>query len=453
MGKKRFWIFTSDHSALPLAIRLQEEGNDVVLTMIRPEEREGKWQPAKDAKEAKSFAERVKYLEKNGKGLVKKMWAKEAINKIGKNDLVIFDQIWGFGYGEALHRRGIKVFGGSQVGHALETERRKTLALLKKLGFDVPMQKYFGKSSAQKGIEFLQNINDEMIFAFKSDNPKITTAVAYDSNDELIQKMTAEAKDIDSDGYLLQQKVEGIEFAVESWYTKGVPIACWIDLECKKQFNEMSEPQTGCAFSLDFTVPVDHPLRERLNKPFDEFVSQYIGTGFLDVSVIYDHYEDKMWVLECCGSRLAYNAFYGSMALCTEPIGEFFADYLSNKFTKDIGSTLFMPDRYAASLRVFNHECTPDQHINFPKEYRDSIWLWDCFLSGGKLLTVGTPTGESIGIITATGENPEAAFAEIRKLFYKIQMPTKYARDDFDEEDSPGLVLNRFHRMQRLKLL
>ncbi len=449
---KHYYIFTADHSGLPLATRLIEEGNKATMVLIRSEERNGKWENAETPEEKKKNEERVKYLNKNGNGLVEKIWAPEAIKKIRKEDYVIFDQIYGWQYGDALHKRGNKVLGGASVGFTLETERRNTLAMLKKLGMDVPLQKYFGPKSAQKGVEFLKNSKDEMLFVFKSDNPKVQTQVAYDTNEELIQKLEAERKDIDGDGFLLQQKVEGCEFAVETWYSAGVPIFANVDIEAKKKYNEMSECQTGCAFGLTWPITVDHPLRKRVNGPLDKFAAKFIGTGLLDLSVIYDHKEDKMWALEMCGSRLPYNSFYALMALLNIPLGQFFADYLDGKYTSDIGQKLF-EDRFAASLRVFNDDKTPDQRIKIPKENRHNFWLWDCYKKGGELFTTGTDLGESLGIITATGENPEGAFAEIRKLFHKLHMPTKFARDDFDEEDSPGLPLARYHAIKRLKLI
>ena len=452
MSKKNFFIFSADHSGLPLATRLIEEGAQTTLVLLRPEERNGKWEEAKNPEERKKNEERVKYLNKNGNGIVEKIWAPEAMKRIGRKDYVIFDQIYGWQYGDELYRRGNKVLGGSKVGFTLETERRNTLAMLKKLGMDVPFQKYFGPKSVRKGVDFLNNSKDEMLFVFKSDNPKVLTQVAYDTNDELIQKLEAEHKDIDGDGFLLQQKVEGCEFAVETWYSKGVPIFANVDIEAKKKYNEMSDVQTGCAFGITWPIPVDHPLRERVNGPLDKFAVKFIGTGLLDLSVIYDHKEDKMWALEMCGSRLSYNAFYTTMALLKIPLEGFFADYLDGKYTSDIGQKLF-EDRFAASLRVFNDDKTPDQRIKIPKSLRRYFWLWDCYKKGGGLFTTGTDLGESLGIITATGENPEGAFAEIRKLFHKLNMPTKFARDDFDEEDSPGLPLARYHAIKRLKII
>lgn len=449
MPKNNFFIFTADHSGLPLAERLKEEGNNVTLVMIRPEERCGKLEQPKTPEEAKENQKRTKYLEKNGSGIVNKVWASEALYKIKTSDYVIFDQIYGFQYGEQLRKRGVRVLGGSQDGYLLETERRDTLALLKRLGFDVPLQKYFGNNSSKKAIEFLNKAGDDILFVFKSDNPKVVTQVAYDSNDELVQKLTAEGKAIDTDGFLLQQKVEGVEAAVETWLCNGIPILSNIDLEAKKKYNEMSEVQTGCSFQLLWNIAVDHELRKRVNEPLDKLMSRYFKTGLFDVSFIYEPKEDKYWILEMCGSRFAYNAFYSTLALLDIEIGEFFVKYMDGEYKTDISEKVFKPE-FAGSLRIFNDENTPDQQAIVDKEYKECCWLWDVYKKSGQLLTTGY---DSIGIITATGENPESAMAQLRQNYFKLHMPTKWSRDDFDEDDEPGLPLARYHQMKRLNLI
>ncbi len=450
MLKNNFYIFTSDHSGLPLAMQLKNEGNSAILVAIRPEDRNGKRELSKTPEEAKSNEKRVKYLNKNGNGLIDKAWATEVVESIKPTDLVIFDQIYGWQYGERLRQKGVKgIQGGTNNGFILETERRDTLKMLEAMGMNVPQQQYFGNSSSKAGIKFLQAVKDNTLYVFKSDNPKIVTKVADFDNEEIVQKLEAESKDIDGDGFLLQEKVEGIEAACETWYVNGKPILCNIDIEAKKKYNEMSEIQTGCAMDLVFILPVDHPLRERANAPFDKFVGKYFGTGILDLSFIYEPIEDKMYALEVCGNRLAYNAFYTMLSLLQIPVGEFLSKYLRGEFKTDIGEKVFKFDHVAASLRVFNEDKTPDQLVMIPDEYKEHFWLWDVYQKGGKLLTTGD---ESLGIITAEGENPESALAKVRDAFYKLQMPMKWGRDDFDNDDYPSLPLSRYHELKRLRL-
>ena len=448
---KRFWVFSADHSGLPLAVRLKDEGNEVTLVLIRPEEKNGKWKPPADAKEQKKNQDKIKYLNSNGNGLVDKMWAADAMPRIKRTDYVIFDQLYGFQFGEILRKRGCKVLGGSEVGYTLETERDETLKLLKSLGLDTPPQQKFGKGQSQKGIDFLEKAQDAAMYVLKSDNPAVVTQVACDSNDELIQKITAEAKDIDSAPFLLQEKVDGTEFAVETWYSNGIPVIANVDIEQKRKYNESCEVQTGCSYDILWMIPIDHPLRERVNGPFDKYAAKEIGTGLLDLSVIYDHKADKMYCLEVCGSRFAYNAFYAMLSLLTIPVGDFLANFLDGKYRDDVTDSIFMQEpAYSCSLRVFNDDHTPDQMISYPKEDKESLWLWDVHRKGGKLLTTGD---EATGIITAQGENPEGGMAEIRQKWFKYNMSTAWCRDDYDEDDEPCLPLARYHRMQRNNLI
>lgn len=455
MAKKpNLWVWSADHSGLPLAKRFQEEGHGGGLALIRPERRQGKLVVPKNPKEKKDNQERFDYLNKNGNGVIKKVWAEEALRQVTRKDYCIFDQIYGWQYGEALYKRGVPVLGGAKVGYTLETERLQTLNMLKKMGYDIPPYKSFGPGSSKKGIEFLKGVKDNLLYVFKSDNPAVETYVAHENNDELIIKLTAEHKEIDTDGFLLQEKKPGIELAVETWYYKGKPILANVDLEAKKLYNRRDEPQCGCAFNLLWLLPVNHPLRVRLNAPMDPFVKQHIGTGLMDISVIYDPHDDKMWVLECCGARFAYNAFYTLMALCQMPLGEFFIKYLSGEFKGEIGEKVF-GNRFSGSMRMFNHEHSEDQHIHFAEpEYRPHYWLWDYYKKGGDLLTTGGPRGDSIGIVTGTSaENPEGAMANVAEYYDKLYMPKKFGRSDIELDDEINLPLARYHAMKAAKLI
>lgn len=453
MARRHFYVFTYQHSGLPLALRLQGEGNAVTVVLVEPDMAKDRANPPRSRKEAEERKKKVAYLEKNGSGLVRKLWGTEAMRELAradrKNTYVIFDQIHGFRYGELLRRRGFKVFSGSRVGYQLETEREKTLALLQRLGIAVPLRKKFGPGGVDAAVEFLKRAGDRVLFVLKSDNPAVVTTVAHDSNEELVQKLNAERKLIEKDSFILQQKVEGIEAAVETWYCNGSPVFANVDIEAKKKYNEMSEVQTGCAFDLLWVTPLEGKLRMLANGPFDRWAGENIWTGILDLSFIYQPTENKLYALEVCGSRPAYDALYTMLELLSVPVGDFFAGFLDGKFKGDAGGKLFRRE-YAVSLRLFNDESQPDQPVDFRKEDAPHVWLWDVYAKGRRLYTTGD---DSIGIITASGENPESALAKLRELFFKVHCPTKWARDDFDDEDDPNLPLARYHELKRLGLV
>ena len=452
MASKPLYVWTSDHSGLSIASHVIDQGDRATLVLIPPDRKNGKVESPKTPEERKCHAEKINYLNKNGRGIVPKIWADEAMRTIKAGDYAYFDQIYGWQYGDALYKRGSKVLGGTKFGFLLETERRKTLNILKSLGYDMPETKYFGPNSSKAAIDFLKNVKDEMLFCFKSDAPGVVTQVSHDSNEELIKKITAESKAIDADGCMFQQKIEGIEFNVETWYSNGNPILANVDIEIKRKYNEMSEVQTGCVADCVWVIPVDHPLRVRVNGPHDAFAKKYIGTGRLDLSVIYDPHHEKMYPLEVCGDRPGYNQVLTLMEQMSIPIGQFHRDFLDGKYTGDIGSKCFKPG-YGVSLRVFNDCSSKDQRIDFPPELREHYWLWDCHRKGKDLMTTGGEYGESVGVITASGENPESAFAQLRKYYFKLNLTTKWCRDRFDEDDDKNLPLARFHEMERLGLI
>ena len=187
VSKMKFIIFTNEYSGLPLGLRLQEEGHTVLMALIEPQMAEEKYQLPKD-KEAKEKEQKaMEYLKLNGTGLIKREWAKHITNYLCQKDLqdetyIIFDQIYGFKYGELLRKKGYKVWGGTRLGYQLEHEREKTLLLLSRLGINVPRKKEFPTNSADQGIEFLRQIQDRILFAFKSDNIDILTLVAEETN-------------------------------------------------------------------------------------------------------------------------------------------------------------------------------------------------------------------------------------------------------------------------------
>ena len=90
------YVFSADHSGLALATRLQDQGEKVTLVLIHPTRKNGKIETPKTPEETKHVQEKVQYLNKNGNGLVKKMWAPDAMGRIKRGDYCLWDQLYGW---------------------------------------------------------------------------------------------------------------------------------------------------------------------------------------------------------------------------------------------------------------------------------------------------------------------------------------------------------------------
>ncbi|MCX8125558.1 MAG: hypothetical protein N3E40_00235, partial [Dehalococcoidia bacterium] len=237
--------------------------------------------------------------------------------------------------------------------------------------------------------------------------------------------------------------------AVETWYCGGNPVLSVLDLELKKKYNELSDVQTGCSADLIWLIEVDGALRSRFNGPLDEVARYYIRTGLLDVSVIYDSKEDKAWVLECCGSRFAYNCFYTMLTLLDWPVSDFLSSLMCESLTPTSARRMFdQRNVYGASVRVFNDDKAKDVPVIWCQHPLTDFYPWDCRLDNeGCMVTCGD---ESVGILAGKGDTPESALARVKEVYHKLHMPTKWVRADFDEDASPRHLLSRFRELKRL---
>jgi hypothetical protein len=224
-----------------------------------------------------------------------------------------------------------------------------------------------------------------------------------------------------------------------------------MDLEEKRKYNNSSQCQVGCASDLIWTIPLDHKLRETILAPMDVLACK-AGLSRIDLSVIHVPKEDKIYPLEMCGDRFGYNAIYTLLETLNVPVGEFLMDWMDGRYKQDMSEELFSGD-FGASVRVMNDNCAPDVPIDFPKEDKDHYWMWDFYKKSGKLLTVGGSAGESPGIITGSGGNPEGAFAQVREYYRRFHMSTAWLNDYFQSDDDSGAVLYRYHAMKQVNLL
>lgn len=449
----KFIVFTYDFSGIPLALRLKEEGNSVVLAAIEPEMATDKFEKPRNSKERKEYQDKLDELDLIGKGMITKARAKDVVKRIvdenAKDVYCIFDHIYGFKYSEYLRKKGFKVWGATEVGYNLEKNREETLKLFKENGIDIPKQFDFGKGQADNAIELLQEEGNPL-FAFKSDNPSVKTKVAEENNDELVDYINCLKDQINKEPFVLQEKKVGVEAIVETWYCKGEPILCDVDIELKKKYNEDSPVQEGCAAGMTFNVPLDSKIREISNKLLDEYAKKNIPTGILDLDFIYDQNEQKIYGLEVCGNRFGYNQFFELLTILSIPFGDFISSVIDEKFEGDIG---YLFNGFGVSLSIHNDSATDPSSGDTPVciEDMENTWLWSVYQEGSNLFTI--EGCDWIGSITDCGENPEGAFAKLRERYEKFNFSSKWARDDYDKTYHPNLLIPRYRALKNLKLI
>lgn len=203
-----------------LALRLQDEGCETKLFVDHPEQGQ-----CLDG-----------FIEKTNN------W-KEELSWVGKDGLIVFDDI---GYGEIqddLRKQGYRVFGGSAGGDRLEKDRKFAQDLLAELGMStVPI---FNFDTPAQAREFV--IKNPKAWVVKQNTHQ--SALNYvgtlpDGRDTLSILEIYEKNGITN--ITLQEKIEGVEISINRYFN-GTD---WVGpsemtIEHKSLFNENIGPKTG----------------------------------------------------------------------------------------------------------------------------------------------------------------------------------------------------------------
>lgn len=255
-----------------IARRLCEEGCEVKLFVDHPEQQEC----------LGGFVEKTND------------WKKE-LSWVGKDGLIIFDDV---GYGEEqdrLRKEDYRVVGGCAVGDRLEKERGYGDAILRQCGMEtVPI---FDFSDPGEAIDFIKK--NPKCFVVKQNNHQSAlnyVGVLDDGRDVL--NVLELYKKVGIKNVTLQEKIEGVEIGIARYfngYDWVGPIE--MNVEHKSLFNGNIGPKTGEMGTLMwYDSDEENKLFQNTLAKFKAYLSSIDFRGDVDVSVFVDG--DKIFPIE-----------------------------------------------------------------------------------------------------------------------------------------------------------
>ncbi len=227
----KFVIFSEFGELLDLAMKLQDEDNEVVFHV-----------PVKD-------------YETIGEGIVKK--DKEWWRYIGQGYIWCFD---GNAYGDLqdwLREKGEKVFGGTKQTDELENDRQLGQKLFKAAGFIQPQSENF--IDIDKAIGFiLNNADKKFILKQNGDAPKsINHLGKFNGSEDMLFHLEGLKKkwneaEFGKVNFDLMEVVEGLEIAASAWFNgkdwmrnKRGKVVGFLNFEEKKEANGQTGETCG----------------------------------------------------------------------------------------------------------------------------------------------------------------------------------------------------------------
>jgi hypothetical protein len=264
-----------DGCLLPWALRLREEGHEVVLVNVRGD------------------SLRV------GEGIVE---TRKLIDVLREPEGYIW--IWDFvnpehgAIADWLRSRGIKVFGAGLWNAVLEEERGEAEEFAKSVGLNVPRTLYF--ESPSDALEYVREEGGRWVWKPEGWSPTWATYVARDEED-----MVTFLRDLAPSGPgILQRYVEGVALSTTFWFDGDRILRPIIGMVEDKRFQP--GVNIGSAISWVWAYEDDDHIWDALNLEAVEDALGYFGMppGEYDINCQYDG--ERFWFLEW-GPRLGWD--------------------------------------------------------------------------------------------------------------------------------------------------
>ncbi|MDI6778071.1 MAG: hypothetical protein QMD77_02665 [Patescibacteria group bacterium] len=221
---------------------------------------------------------------------------KEELNWVGKDGLIIFDDV---GYGKIqddLRRDGYQVMGGSEGGDKLEKERAYAQKIMAACGIKtIPTHDF---SSLGSAINFIKKNRDAWVVKQNKHASALTYVGTMKDGSDALEVLESYEAYTDIESISLQKKVEGIEIAAARFFNGNDwvgPIE--MNLEHKRLCDGDIGPLTGEMGTVTWYEENDENrlFRETLAK-LKPYLQKINFKGDVDINCIVD--EKKAYPLE-----------------------------------------------------------------------------------------------------------------------------------------------------------
>jgi len=421
----RFVIATSHFAGLGFALRLIDEGHEVVLAYRGIDDRRA-----------------VGCYDLVGNGLVGKLPLRDAMHDRHRyrNAYWIWDENHSVDENELLRREGFRVLGGGRYANTMEHDRAACLEFVARYGLQPPPSTPFDDPA--DAIRFL-DAHPDAAYVYKPDRGEShetwlpQSEAPEEANLELRQHLHSIRN---RSSFVLQERKDGIETNVEVWFVEGQPRFAFMTLESKRKLAGDLGDLVGCAFDFAFVIPLEsRAVCESIGRLFPAYAEMRY-TGFGDANFIAAR--DGIWFFEKC-ERFGYNAHPNLLwNLNRDPLGDTFASLIDGTFMAN-----FSPGFGAACTMYMDHRA-PGKVIQFPEPIARDLYLYDVYRDNDLLLTAGYY--DDVLIATAFGYTIPTAWEAALAKARSVKFPGRSFRIDGGGTDFPSSPLRRYEALEAM---
>jgi len=448
----KYIFITYNGLSLPVAYKLQQEGNEVVVGQIEDIKEYVMEEEVKKATESDFNRDRRMRLFRN---MVKMQPAAKVIEtlKLVKNPkeyFVFFEENNLYRWADKVKDLGVEGNFPTREDYLFEVDREYAKQFVKQhyTKLYTPDVKEFNKVS--DAIEFLKETNEIWVLKGRHDHAKTYVPSMNDvglAKGQIIEMLNNFPQEYERMGFILELYIPSIiEMTPEKMYYDGIPIVTTMNFENKNFGSGNISIQTGCAADLVFPTDMEDKINKICFPPIvDEMAKQHKGLFIWDASILINKRDGKMYFGEFCSNRPGYNSLFTELAQAGS-VTNFFEKIVRKESPFSIGSV-------ATSVRIFNLNRDEDtQHVadNITVDYLSDIekdlWLWDVRKNQrGKLVTVGFDW--NLAVITGAGKSIDEAVGKMYRNVDGFAFVGSYYRskNDYLSLSYPTSIINRLN--------
>jgi phosphoribosylamine-glycine ligase len=432
----RFIIASSDYAGLGFAIRLGQEGHEIILAT----------HPDPDVLADPEICARYGRV---GDGLVTKTPLSNllASRKDFRDAYWIWDLNHSVDENETLRTEGFRVLGGGRHAFTMEHDRKACLEFAAHYGLNAPPSERFDDPA--KAIDFCK-LHPDTAYVYKPDTGDNFETFLPESEDpgdanqemQIHLRSLLEAQALTS-AFLLQERKDGVETNVEVWFQQGEPIFAFMGLECKRRHVLDLGELTGCALDYVFTIPIGcRAVSASIEKLAPAYRTMKY-TGFADANYIAS--KDGVWFLEKC-ERFGYNAHPNLFwNLGRTGVGETLASLVDGHLEPNFA------EGFGASVTMSTKETSPPgKPIQFPPKLQNDLYFYDVYRRDGLYLTAGYDRSGDVLLVMGYGYTMPTAWEAVMKKAAEVRFPYRYYRTDGDQTNYPSSPIRRYEALKAM---
>lgn len=448
----KYVFITYNGLSLPIAYRLQQEGNEVLVGQI--ENIKDYVMEEEEDRATETEFNRVRRM-RLFKNMVKLQSADKIVEilKTAKNPqeyFVFFEENNLYRWADKI--RDLDCHGNfpTKEDYMFEVDRDFAKEFVKQHYQKLYTPEVREFSTVSEGINFLSEANEIWVLKGKHDHAKTYVPTINDvvlARGQLIEMLNNFPQEYERLGFILELFIPNIiEMTPEKIYYDGVPIVTTMNFENKSFGSGNISIQTGCAEDLIFPTEMDDKINKICFPPIvDEMAKQHKGLFIWDASILINKRDGKMYFGEFCSNRPGYNSIFTEIAQ-TSSATNFFEKIIKRESPFTMGTV-------GTSVRIFNlnkdennQRVAADIAIDYRNEIEKDLWLWDAKKNQrGKLVTVGFDW--NLAVITGAGKSIDEAVTKMYKNVDGFAFVGAYYRskDDYLSLNYPSSIINRLN--------